>query len=85
MQPLKPEKIEEEFVQVAIVSHAPAHERIASRHVRYGSTTIRDLLRHQSIETRMRYADLSPGHRKSAVDALEKSLTRLEDESEKTG
>jgi integrase len=37
-------------------------------------TTVRDILRHKSIEMTLRYAHLAPAHRKAAVDALEEAL-----------
>ena len=36
--------------------------------------TVMEIMRHKSIEMTMRYAHLSPEHKKSAVDALEASL-----------
>ncbi len=32
--------------------------------------TVREILRHKSIEMTLRYAQLTPDHKKSAVDAL---------------
>jgi site-specific recombinase XerD len=37
-------------------------------------TTVRDILRHKSIEMTLRYSHLAPAHRKAAVDALEEAL-----------
>ncbi len=36
--------------------------------------TVRDILRHKSIEMTLRYAHLSPSHKKAAVEALENAL-----------
>jgi site-specific recombinase XerD len=41
-------------------------------------TTVRDILRHKSIERTLRYAHLAPAHRKAAVDALEQALKTKE-------
>ena len=46
-------------------------------------TTVKEILRHKSIEMTMRYAHLSPEHKISAVDALEASLTASEQEERK--
>jgi integrase len=35
---------------------------------------VKEILRHKSIDTTMRYSHLSPAHKKSAVDTLEKVL-----------
>ena len=45
--------------------------------------TVKEILRHKSIEMTDRYAHLSPGHMKSAVDALESALTVQAKEEEK--
>ena len=37
--------------------------------------TVREILRHKSFAMTLRYAHLSPNHRKSAVEALSKALT----------
>jgi site-specific recombinase XerD len=41
-------------------------------------TTVRDILRHKSIEMTLRYAHLAPAHRKAAVAALEQALKTKE-------
>jgi hypothetical protein len=41
-------------------------------------TTVRDILRHKSIETTPKYAHLAPAHRKAAVAALEQALKTKE-------
>ena len=45
--------------------------------------TVRDILRHKSIEMTLRYSHLSPAHKKSAVDALEFSLSQTEEKAKK--
>jgi integrase len=45
--------------------------------------TVREIMRHKSIEMTLRYSHLSPEHRKSAVDTLESSLSKREKEGEK--
>jgi integrase len=45
--------------------------------------TVKEILRHKSIEMTMRYAHLSPEHKKSAVDALEAALIPKVDNAEK--
>ena len=49
---------------------------IASHLVMAGAdlVTTKETMRHKSIETTMRYAHLSPEHKKSAIDALEAAL-----------
>jgi integrase len=37
--------------------------------------TIREIMRHKSIEMTLRYAHLSPDHKKAAVEALGNALT----------
>ena len=37
-------------------------------------TTVRDILRHKSIEMTLRYSHPAPAHRKAAVAALEQAL-----------
>ncbi len=44
--------------------------------------TVKEILRHKSIEMTLRYSHLSPAHKKSAVDALESALTATEEEAE---
>jgi len=46
-------------------------------------TTVRDILRHKSIEMTLRYSHLAPAHRKAAVDALEEALIPKEDKKTK--
>jgi hypothetical protein len=41
-------------------------------------TTVRDILRHKSIEMTLRYAHLAPAHREAAVAALEQALKTKE-------
>ena len=36
--------------------------------------TVREILRHKSIEMTLRYAHLSPDHKKSAIEALGNAL-----------
>jgi len=36
--------------------------------------TVKEIMRHKSIEMTMRYAHLSPEHKKSAIDSLELAL-----------
>lgn len=45
--------------------------------------TVREILRHKSFEMTLRYSRLSPEHRQSAVEALEKSLSQGEENAEK--
>jgi integrase len=45
--------------------------------------TVSEILRHKSIEMTMRYSHLSPKHKKSAVDALERSLAQEDQEAQK--
>jgi len=44
--------------------------------------TVKEIMRHKSIEMTLRYSHLSPAHKKSAVDALESALTAAEEEAE---
>jgi site-specific recombinase XerD len=37
-------------------------------------TTVKEIMRHKTIAMTLRYAHLSPGHRKAAVDALANAL-----------
>ena len=46
-------------------------------------TTVRDILRHKSIEMTLRYSHLAPAHRKAAVAALEQALKTKETKQEK--
>jgi hypothetical protein len=46
-------------------------------------TTVRDILRHKSIEMTLRYSPLAPAHRKAAVAALEQALKNTEAKQEK--
>jgi integrase len=45
--------------------------------------TVKEILRHKSIEMTMRYSHLSPEHKKSAVQALEMALTPKAENSAK--
>ena len=45
--------------------------------------TVSEILRHKSIEMTMRYSHLSPKHKKSAVDALERSLAQNDQDAQK--
>ncbi|MGA2262303.1 MAG: site-specific integrase [Acidobacteriota bacterium] len=47
-------------------------------------TTIKEILRHKDFETTLRYAHLSPSHKKSAVDILGEALTREAETTVKT-
>jgi site-specific recombinase XerD len=46
--------------------------------------TIKEILRHKDFETTLRYAHLSPSHKKSAVDILGEALTRKAETTVKT-
>jgi site-specific recombinase XerD len=46
--------------------------------------TVKEIMRHKSIGMTLRYAHLSPEHKKSAVAALESALTPKEGEKAKT-
>jgi integrase len=45
--------------------------------------TVKEIMRHKSIEMTMRYAHLSPEHKKSAIDALETALIPKAEQTEK--
>lgn len=45
--------------------------------------TIKGIMRHKSIEMTMRYAHLSPGRKKAAIDALESALIPKAEQAEK--
>ena len=44
--------------------------------------TVRDILRHKTIERTLRYAHLSPDHRKAAIEALGNALAVGADSAE---
>jgi site-specific recombinase XerD len=46
--------------------------------------TVRDILWHKSIEMTLRYAHLSPDHKKSAVEALRLALSGEREKDSKT-
>jgi integrase len=46
--------------------------------------TVREILRHKSIEMTLRYAHLAPAHKKAAVDALETALAKKAEEKAET-
>jgi hypothetical protein len=46
--------------------------------------TVKEIMRHKSIEMTLRYARLSPAHKQSAVAALESALTPKETDKAKT-
>jgi integrase len=46
--------------------------------------TVKEILRHKSISMTLRYAHLSPDHKKSAVEALSKALTVKVEKADKT-
>lgn len=41
--------------------------------------TVKEIMRHKSIEMTLRYAHLAPAHKKAAVDALERALQPKEE------
>lgn len=45
---------------------------------------VREILRHKKIEMTLRYAHLSPDHKRSAVEALQEALTRQGETGQKT-
>jgi hypothetical protein len=46
--------------------------------------TVREILRHKSIEMTLRYAHLSPSHKKAAEDALQRGLADADVQAGKT-
>jgi site-specific recombinase XerD len=46
--------------------------------------TVREIMRHKSIEMTLRYSHLSPEHKKSAVETLESALTPKDGEKTKS-
>jgi hypothetical protein len=46
--------------------------------------TVKEILRHKDYSMTLRYAYLSPGHKKAAVDALGITLKTEPEKSEKT-
>jgi hypothetical protein len=42
-------------------------------------TTVKEIMRHKMIEMTLRYAHLSPEHKKSAIATLESALTPKKD------
>ena len=45
--------------------------------------TVKDIMRHKSIEMTLRYSHLSPEHKKSAIATLESALTPRKEKREK--
>ena len=45
--------------------------------------TVREIMRHKSIEMTLRYAHLAPAHKRGAIDALESALQPKEAEKAK--
>jgi site-specific recombinase XerD len=46
--------------------------------------TVREILRHKSIEMTLRYSHLSGDHKKAAIDALQNALVVWAEEESKT-
>jgi hypothetical protein len=46
--------------------------------------TVQEIMRHKTITMTLRYANLSPEHKRAAVDALQKALTGEADKEAKT-
>jgi site-specific recombinase XerD len=46
--------------------------------------TVREIMRHKSIEMTLRYSHLSPEHKQSAVETLESALTLKNGEKAKS-
>jgi hypothetical protein len=46
-------------------------------------TTVKEIMRHKTIEMTLCYAHLSPEHKKSAIAALESALTLKKEKKEK--
>ena len=46
--------------------------------------TVREIMRHKSIEMTLRYSHLSPEHKQSAVETLESALTPKDGETAKS-
>ncbi len=47
--------------------------------------TVKEIMRHKTIEMTLRYAHLSPEHKKSAIATLESALTPKKDKDKKAG
>ncbi len=47
---------------------------IAGRENRRSLATVKEIMRHKTIEMTLRYSHLAPAHKKAAVEALAKSL-----------